>query len=101
MCIRDRIRNARGPTRIWAEDIGYVPGDPTNPDDVPKCANGIDDDEDGEPDFPRDPGCAFANDTTENGGTFAAGVSEPVRFAQPHVADFQGVGSATPYELES
>jgi hypothetical protein len=92
-----RIRNARGLTRIWAEDIGYLPADPSKP---PACANGIDDDGDGRVDYPDDPGCAFANDDTEGGGTYAAGVSPPVRFALPRLADVQGVGAATPYPLE-
>jgi hypothetical protein len=92
-----RIRNARGLTRIWAEDIGYVPADPLKP---PQCANGIDDDGDGHIDFPDDPGCAFANDDTETGGTHATGVSPPVRFGLPRLADVQGVGPATPYPLE-
>lgn len=92
-----RIRNPRGSTRIWAEDIGYVPVDPLLP---PKCANGIDDDGDGTVDFPEDPGCAFANDDTEIAGTYAAGVSPAVHFELPRLADLQGLGAASPYEQE-
>lgn len=95
---RVKIRNPRGKTRLWVEDIGYIPDDPAKP---PACANGVDDDGDGEADFPADPGCAFANDNTENGGTYAAGVSPPVRFALPRLGDMQGRGATTPYELES
>jgi hypothetical protein len=92
-----RIRNARGITRIWAEDVGYVPEDPRKP---PACANGIDDDGDGAIDYPDDPGCALANDDTETGGSHATGVSPPVRFARPRLADVQGRGATTPYALE-
>lgn len=92
-----RIRNARGATRIWAEDIGYQPGDPAA---APACANGIDDDGDGTIDFPNDPGCAFANDDTEGGGLYAAGVSQPIYVAQPRLGDVQGRGATTPYEQE-
>ncbi len=91
------VRNARGSTRIWAEDIGYVPSDPEKP---PLCADGLDNDEDGLLDYPQDPGCAFANDDTETAGTFATGISAPVRFAKPRVGDVQGRGSRTPYQLE-
>ncbi|MCA9594869.1 MAG: hypothetical protein KC776_16225 [Myxococcales bacterium] len=92
-----RIRNARGPTSLWAEDIGYVPVDPEKP---PECADGIDNDKDGTIDYPQDPGCAFANDDTESGGTYAAGVSAPVRYALPRLGDMQGRGARTPYEQE-
>ena len=91
------VRNARGSTRIWAEDIGYVPSDPDKP---PLCADGLDNDEDGLFDYPQDPGCAFANDDTETAGTFATGISAPVRFEKPRVGDVQGRGSRTPYQLE-
>lgn len=92
------VRNARGATRIWAEDVGYVPEDPGKP---PACANGVDDDGDGNVDFPEDPGCAFANDDSEGSGTFAAGVSQPVLFELPRLGDVQGRGASSPYELES
>jgi hypothetical protein len=92
-----QVRSARGPTRLWAEDIGYVPEDPGLP---PRCADGQDNDGDGLVDYPNDPGCAFANDNSETGGTYAAGVSDPVRFALPRIADVQGLGAVTPYPLE-
>lgn len=94
---RVTVRNARGTTRIWAEDIGYVPADPNQP---PLCADGLDNDDDGLFDFPQDPGCAFANDDTETSGTFATGVSKPVRFEKPRIGDIQGRGAQTPYQLE-
>jgi hypothetical protein len=88
-----------GDTRIWAEDVGYVPVDPTrNP--PPACSNGVDDDGNGLADFPADPGCAFANDDTESTGTRSAGASQEIRFALPRVADVRGVsigGAATAY----
>lgn len=94
---RVRVRATRGPTRLWAEDVGYVPEDPSA---LPRCANGVDDDQDGLVDFPEDPGCAFANDGTETSGNFAAGVSPPVYFQLPRLGDVQGRGSATPFSQE-
>ncbi|MBK7582143.1 MAG: hypothetical protein IPI67_18295 [Myxococcales bacterium] len=96
--LKTHVSNARGATRLWVEDIGYIPDDPAKP---PACANGLDDDGDGLVDFPKDPGCAFANDATENAGTYAAGVSAPVRFELPRLGDVQGRGATTPYELEA
>jgi hypothetical protein len=95
---RITIDNARGATRLWAEDIGYVPELPDKP---PACADGIDNDTDGDLDFPKDPGCAFANDDTEGGGSYAAGVSPPVRYERPRLGDVQGRGATSPYDLES
>ena len=95
------VRNARGATRIWAEDVGYNPADPADPQKLPRCADGKDDDGDGLTDFPRDPGCAFANDDTETPGSYAAGVSKPIRFELPRIGDVQGRGANGPYELES
>ncbi len=91
------VRNPRGPTRIWVEDIGYTPADPFKP---PACADGKDNDGDGLIDYPEDPGCAFANDDTETSGQFAAGVSQPIYFALPRLADVQGLGASTPYPEE-
>ena len=91
------VRNPRGSTRLWAEDIGYVPVDPGEP---PACADGKDNDQDGNTDFPQDPGCAFANDNTEGTGSFAAGVSPPVFFGKPRLGDVQGRGAQTPYAQE-
>ncbi|KYF80113.1 hypothetical protein BE11_14865 [Sorangium cellulosum] len=90
-----------GPTRLWAEDIGYLPA-PRDVRDRPACSNGVNDDAPGDVliDFPADPGCAFADDQTEEGGTFSAGASRPVAYALPRVADVQGGGSATPYAFE-
>jgi len=92
-----QVGGAYGTTRVWAEDMGYVPVDPG---EDPACANGRDDDDNGLMDYPAEPGCAFANDDTETGGTYAAGVSPPVRFALPRVAEVQGLGSKTPFSNE-
>lgn len=81
-----------GDTTIWAEDIGYVPADPTR-EPPPRCADGRDNDRDGFADFPADSGCAFANDDSEEGGSFAAGTSLPMYFALPRIADVRGVSS--------
>jgi hypothetical protein len=89
-----------GPTRLEAEDLGYQPGDPLDTAHPPACANGVDDDEDGLVDYPGDPGCFFANDDTETGGTHAAGVSPVIAFSYPTVMEAQGLGSRTPYEQE-
>jgi hypothetical protein len=85
-----QILNPFGTTYIEADDLGYIPADPlASP--PPKCANGIDDDGDGLIDFPADPGCAFANDDSEEGGTFDEGVSEPIFVQLPRIADARGL----------
>jgi len=90
-----------GPSRLWIEDLGYVPAPPDK--EKPACSNGVNDDGDEDIfiDFPADPGCAFADDDTEEGGTFAAGVSAPLQYALPTLSDIQGLGSTTPYPYES
>ncbi|MDB5213643.1 MAG: hypothetical protein JWO86_1570, partial [Myxococcaceae bacterium] len=76
------VTNAFGPTYIVADDLGYIPKDPlANP--PPQCSDGIDTDNDGKVDFPADEGCAFANDDSEQGGTFSEGASTPVFFRLP------------------
>ena len=92
-----RVTGAHGPTRVWIEDLGYVPAPPDKP---PACANGIDDNGNGLIDYPGDPGCAFPNDDSEDGGSYATGISGPVWFALPRLADVQGLGAATPYSEE-
>lgn len=87
-----------GATRLWVEDIGYTPA----PDGVqPICANGIDDDGNVAVDHPNDPGCAFADDMTEEAGTLTTGVSQAVYYLRPTLADVQGRGSETPYRAVS
>ena len=53
----------------------------------PSCADGLDNDEDGDVDFPKDPGCAFANDNTEGGGRYSQGVSVPIFYTLPRIAE--------------
>lgn len=92
-----RVTAMYGPSRLWIEDDGFAPVDPNKP---PACADGKDNDDDGRIDYPADPGCAFANDDTEDGGTYASGVSEIVHYALPRVADVQGSGTASPYPFQ-
>ena len=89
-----------GDARIWVEDLGYTPAKPGS---TPRCANGKNDDPDDDvlTDFPNDPGCAFADDDTEEGGSFAAAVSDGVHYELPSVRDIQGAGSRTPFPFES
>lgn len=89
-----------GPARLWIEDLGYQKAEPGA---TPGCANGINDDEEEDVfvDFPSDPGCAFADDDTETGGSFAAGASPAVHYELPSIQDIQGTGSTTPFPFES
>ncbi len=89
-----------GEARLWVEDLGYAPAEPGK---TPACANGENDDpdEDVVVDFPTDPGCAFADDDSETGGTFAAGASPPVHYSLPSVQDVQGRGATTPFPYEA
>ncbi len=83
-----------GPSRLWLEDLGYVPA---APGETPTCANGEDDDDDVVADFPNDPGCAFADDMSEEEGSFVTGVSQIIHYDLPTLADVQGRGSTTPF----
>ena len=95
------ILAAFGNTRIWAEDVGYVPVD-LNRTTPPACANGIDDNHNYYIDYPADPGCYAPNDDTEDKGTGAVGVSDIIYYALPRVADVRGAyatgGTGTPFE---
>ena len=86
---------AYGETHIWAEDIGYTPADPLPEAGVPQpqCADGVDNNGNGLIDFPTDPGCAYANDDSEDQGTYATGISQILYYASPRVADVRGVGA--------
>jgi hypothetical protein len=86
-----------GPSRLWVEDLGYLPAKPGT---KPVCSNGKDDNGDGLVDFPADPGCAFADDDTEQGGTYAASASNAVQYELPKISDVQGNGPTTPYPYE-
>ena len=89
-----RVTAVFGPSRLWLEDLGYVPA---LPGQSAGCANGIDDDGDVAVDYPNDPGCAFADDNSEEAGAYLTGVSQAVSYARPTIADVQGHGSQTPY----
>ena len=96
------VTNAYGPTYIVADDLGYVPADPLR-DPPPACSNGQDDDGDGVVDFPADNGCAFANDDSEESGTYAEGASRAIYFRLPRIADVRGLQAGngrTPYPRE-
>ncbi|MCU0683283.1 MAG: hypothetical protein MUF34_13760 [Polyangiaceae bacterium] len=93
-----RITGAYGDTVLWAEDLGYTPVDPVAY--TPACSDNLDNDGDGTTDFPADPDCAFANDDSETAGSYAAGVSLPLRFQLPTVAQAQGLGASSPYDQE-
>lgn len=90
-----QVKGAYGGTRLWVEDLGYVPVEASG---LAQCSDGIDNDGDGVTDFPADPGCAFADDDTETEGTYATGVSPVLSFAVPTVADIQGRGVRSPWE---
>ena len=94
-----RLTNAYCTVRIVATDEGFVPAAGTGPS---QCENGKDDDGDGYVDWGRpvsagptnrlrygDQGCARPNDDTEEGGTGAAGVSDPIYYRCPTMADVQ------------
>ncbi len=87
------VENAYGETYILAQDAGYEPADPVR-DPPPKCSDGIDNDQDGLTDFPADSGCAFANDDTEESGTYAEGASPTLYFELPRIADVRGVNTS-------
>ncbi len=87
-----------GDARLWVEDLGYQPAAEGA---TPSCADGIDDDYDNLIDFPADPGCAFADDDSEEGGSFAVGVSQAIAYSRPRIFDIQGGGTTTPYPFEA
>ncbi len=93
-----RVAMVYGTSRLWVEDLGY---DPAGPGQKPQCADKVNDDQDVLVDFPADPGCAYGNDMTEAGGSYVAGISQPIYYALPTVAEVQGTGSASPYPFES
>ncbi len=106
-----KVTNAFGTTYIVADDLGYTPKDPLAKP-PPQCSDGIDNDGDGKVDFPADDGCAFANDDSEEGGTYSEGASTPIFFRLPRIAEVRGLrcsdatrtscsgNGATPYPRE-
>ena len=97
------LDGAYGATRIWVQDLGVVPTDPTRAQ-PPACANGIDDNHNGLIDYPADPGCYSPNDDSEDEGTGATGVSDIIYYAIPRVADVRGAyfngGTGTPFSYD-
>jgi hypothetical protein len=84
------LANAFGKTYILASDLGYIPADPLR-QPPPQCSDGIDNDGNGLVDYPADPGCAFANDDSELGGSYEQGASPPLFFPLPRIADVRGL----------
>ncbi len=87
------LQYAFGLTEVWVEDLGYVP--PT-PGQVPACSDGRDNDGDGRTDYPWDAGCLDKTDDSEEGGTYASGLSQPLWFRNPTLAQVQGRGAPDP-----
>lgn len=92
------LTGAYGDVHVLAEDIGYLPVDPNVR--APGCSDGLDNDGDGLIDFPADPGCAYANDDTEIGGTYAAGASSTLYYDLPTIPEVQGLGPSTPFQAQ-
>ena len=88
------ITLAFGVSRIWVEDVGYLPT--TSP--TPACDDGVDNDEDGYRDHTQDPGCVDETDGSEQGGTYIVGASGPIVFQNPRISDVQGSGILSPLE---
>ncbi|HOA14179.1 MAG TPA: hypothetical protein PLC24_09490 [Myxococcota bacterium] len=86
--VKVRVWDVFGPTRVWAEDVGYLPR--TRIGVTPSCGDGKDNDGDGFTDWPLDPGCLEASDDSEESGSGAAGVSRTVMFDTPTIAQLQG-----------
>jgi len=87
-----------GTAHLWATDVGYVPR--TRIGQVAACSNGLDDDGDGLVDM-ADPGCLDGNDDSEDPGSGAAGVSVPLFFRNPSLAELQGYASKSPFSGEN
>jgi len=92
-----QLTNAFGSTFIWVEDLGYAPHVTGT---VPACSDGFDNDGDGLIDSPADPGCVDALDDSETGGSMASGVSRPIHFRNPTLAESQGKSKASSYQGE-
>lgn len=89
---------AFGTTHLWATDVGFVPR--TRIGQVAACSNGLDDDGDGLIDD-GDPGCLDGTDDSEDAGSGAAGVSVPIQFQNPSLAEVQGFASQSPFAGEN
>jgi len=83
------VIGAFGQAHIWAEDLGFEPEAP-NSNPPPQCADGIDNNNNGLIDYPADPGCYAPVDNTEDLGSYAAGVSDALYFAEPRIELVRG-----------
>jgi hypothetical protein len=79
-------------TNIWIMDDGMAP----SASSPAACSDGLDNDGDGLVDEMQDPGCASADDGSEEGGGGIVGVSGDIRFANPRIADVQGSSNESP-----
>lgn len=86
-----------GEARIMVEETGHLPAAP----EEAACDDGEDNDGDGLVDYPNDPGCFLRNDDSEQQGSHAVGVSEPVYFSNPRLNDVQGCGLIPTLERQS
>lgn len=87
------LQNAFGRTEVWVEDVGYTPPEAGR---KPACSDERDADGDGHADFPWDSGCLDPTDDSEEGGTYASGLSAPLWFRNPSLAMVQGRGAPDP-----
>lgn len=87
------LRGAFGLTEVWVEDIGYTP---PSAGKTPACSDEVDNDGDGQVDYPWDSGCLEASDDSEEGGSYATGLSVPLWFRNPTLATVQGRGAPDP-----
>jgi hypothetical protein len=107
-----RVVGAFGESRIVAEELGYEPTD-IKRDPPPQCSDGVDNDGDGKIDFPTDDGCQFADDDSETGGSYSAGISQAIYYTLPRVDNVRGAectdtspvvcggGVATPFKAQA
>ena len=91
------LKGAFGTVRLWAEDLGYVPW---TSGAAAACSDGADNDGDGLIDVADDPGCLDETDNSEEVGSFASGISEPLYFRNLTIAEMQGKGKESPYQGE-
>lgn len=91
------VEGAYGEARVWVEDVGLDP----DPLQNAACDDGQDNDGDGLVDYPQDPGCFLRNDGSEEPGTHAVGVSDPIHYQNPRLADVQGCKLVPDLERQS
>lgn len=88
--VRVKIWDVFGPVRIWVEDAGFRSRTIADLNRPARCSDGQDNDSDGFIDYPDDSGCLGQTDDSEEAGSGAAGVSEPITFDSPTAAQLQG-----------